>query len=756
MEEILTLSSDLIFKIDQNLQILYVNEIFLKETKFRLDELIQTPIHSVIFPGDHKLFDQLITQIKLDSKVSSTKMRFQKKNGDLIQVNLNLSGEINIKNQFIAFLGVAKDITPLYDAEMKIIKDQSFLKNLIDHNPYGIAMYNAQGQFLSGNQSLLKILDIFPSKKYRLFEDPFFNDPNVETNFNRIKSGEILRFDKVKSDGKFLSITLFPIFQEGIKIKVLQNIIGMYSDKTTQVKAEEEIVRRKIELETILENANEGFLMLNSDRILTKVNTEFCLMVKREKKDLIGHKLEEILSEESKNEFNLQIQEWKRVNSFLWTAEVKLPDRDVITCLIRGKVLYNEKKEMIGGFAMVSNLTDQIQAVEEIRKKELQLQQIQKVEAIGRLAGGIAHDFNNILTVINGYSDLILESIDKEFEFREELEEISEAGKRAKHLTSQLLNYSRKGNVVLQNLDLNYIIINLQKMLQRLIGENFKLKTILSQPLGSILGDSHQMEQVIMNLCVNARDAMPYGGELIIETDNFTLTPQFKLSHSFIPNNCPIGEYILLKISDTGSGMSEETIAHIFEPFFTTKEEGKGTGLGLSVVFGIIQNIHGFINVQSELGKGTTFNIYIPQKSQEKFEISKETPLSESLSGSGHILVAEDEAPVRNIIKKVLQQHGYFITTVNDGKEALDFLKNPKNKIDLLVSDVVMPKIGGKELISLVRKTLPNLKILLISGYLDFHGIEKEIVDKKIEFMQKPFDLREFLIKIKQLLYNKS
>ncbi|MHA1585668.1 MAG: ATP-binding protein, partial [Promethearchaeota archaeon] len=470
----------------------------------------------------------------------------------------------------------------------------------------------------------------------------------------------------------------------------------------------------------------------------------------------IGHKLEEILSEESKNEFNLQIQEWKRVNSFLWTAEVKLPDRDVITCLIRGKVLYNEKKEMIGGFAMVSNLTDQIQAVEEIRKKELQLQQIQKVEAIGRLAGGIAHDFNNILTVINGYSDLILESIDKEFEFREELEEISEAGKRAKHLTSQLLNYSRKGNVVLQNLDLNYIIINLQKMLQRLIGENFKLKTILSQPLGSILGDSHQMEQVIMNLCVNARDAMPYGGELIIETDNFTLTPQFKLSHSFIPNNCPIGEYILLKISDTGSGMSEETIAHIFEPFFTTKEEGKGTGLGLSVVFGIIQNIHGFINVQSELGKGTTFNIYIPQKSQEKFEISKETPLSESLSGSGHILVAEDEAPVRNIIKKVLQQHGYFITTVNDGKEALDFLKNPKNKIDLLVSDVVMPKIGGKELISLVRKTLPNLKILLISGYLDFHGIEKEIVDKKIEFMQKPFDLREFLIKIKQLLYNKS
>ncbi len=389
-----------------------------------------------------------------------------------------------------------------------------------------------------------------------------------------------------------------------------------------------------------------------------------------------------------------------------------------------------------------------IQDVSEKRELEQQFFQAQKMEAIGKLAGGVAHDFNNILTIINGYSDLLLARLDTDHPFYKEISMIRKAGERASGLTNQLLAFSRKQMIRPRNLNLNTIIKDTEKMLKRLIGEDIELVTHLDPDLNEIHVDPTQIDQIIMNLAVNARDAMPKGGKLTIETKNVELDQSYIQKHGEVK----AGSYVMLSISDTGIGIDKETMQHIFEPFFTTKGKGEGTGLGLSTVYGIVKQNNGYIWVYSEPGEGAVFKIYFPITSKKAGDVEVEKISSEELIGNETILLAEDDHWVRELTKSTLEAYGYKVLEVERGDEALKICKEFKNPIHLLLTDVVMPGMSGSELAKKILEYHKDIKILYMSGYTDDAMIRYGIRDKEVEFLQKPFSSKVLLEKVRKIL----
>jgi PAS domain S-box-containing protein len=386
--------------------------------------------------------------------------------------------------------------------------------------------------------------------------------------------------------------------------------------------------------------------------------------------------------------------------------------------------------------------------VTERRSLEEQLRQSQKLEAVGQLAGGVAHDFNNLLTVITGYSDLSLRRLDKDNPLRSNLEEIRKAGERAASLTRQLLAFSRKQVLQPKVLQLNAIVADVDKMLRRLIGEDIDSLTVLEPSLGQVKADPGQIEQVILNLAVNARDAMPKGGKLTIETANVYLDNQYVRRHTAI---LP-GHYVMLAVSDTGCGIDAETQVRMFEPFFTTKEQGKGTGLGLSTVYGIVKQSGGNIWVYSEVGKGTTFKIYLPRiDGVTEMNEARDTP-AELPQGRETVLLTEDEEQVRQMIRKILEMNGYHVLEASGGDEALAIYKQHEGQIDLIMTDVVMPQMSGRELAQSLEVLHPGIKVLYMSGYTDDAIVRHGLLDQEIAFLQKPFTPDALMRKVREVL----
>jgi two-component system cell cycle sensor histidine kinase/response regulator CckA len=387
-----------------------------------------------------------------------------------------------------------------------------------------------------------------------------------------------------------------------------------------------------------------------------------------------------------------------------------------------------------------------VRDVSEQRRLELQFLQAQKMEAIGRLAGGVAHDFNNLLTVIQSYTDLMLEDLAPEDTKRDDLLEVRKAAEAATALTRQLLAFSRRQVLQPKVLNLNTILANTEKMLRRLIGEDVRLTTSSAPDLGLVKVDPGQLEQVIMNLAVNARDAMPQGGQLTIETTNVEMDESYLRGHTVaLP-----GRYVMLAVSDTGIGMDAATQARIFEPFFTTKEPGKGTGLGLATVYGIVKQSGGFIWVYSEPGQGTTFKVYLPLAGGSVE--SEPAPTAVPPRGRETVLIAEDMAAVRAVTKQMLERQGYTVLEAPDGESALQLAGQHPGPIELLVTDVVMPMLGGRQLASRLRELRPNVKVLYISGYTDDAIVHHGILDAGIAYLQKPYTPDALARKVREVL----
>jgi PAS domain S-box-containing protein len=386
--------------------------------------------------------------------------------------------------------------------------------------------------------------------------------------------------------------------------------------------------------------------------------------------------------------------------------------------------------------------------ITERKQLEEQFRQAQKMEAVGRLAGGVAHDFNNALTAIIGFSDVALGSLLHGDPLREIIDQVKKAGERASHLTRQLLTFSRKQVVVPVVLDLNAVLAEMQKMLGRLLGEDIDLAIVPGANLWHVTADAGQVEQVIMNLAVNARDAMPAGGRITIQTHNAELDREYSRTH---PQVAP-GDYVLLAVTDTGCGMDAATKARIFEPFFTTKGPERGTGLGLATVYGIIKQSGGHIDVSSEPGLGTSFKIYLPRERQVPRSSRSMPGPNIMATGNETVLLAEDEDGVRALSRIILQKQGYKVLEARHGGEALFVGEQHAGPIDLLIADLVMPHMNGHQLAERLASTRPNMKVLFMSGYTDDAVVRHGVLEPGLPFLQKPFTPSGLAQKVREVL----
>jgi PAS domain S-box-containing protein len=500
-------------------------------------------------------------------------------------------------------------------------------------------------------------------------------------------------------------------------------------------RAEEALRTREAYHRTILENIGDAVFVADHEGRYVEVNPRAC--------ELTGYSRAELLQLRVSDTYPRQDQETAppRVAE-LGTERAGVVERSLVRK--DGTVLTVESnaRQLPDG-----RLLGAVRDITERKRLEEQLRQAQKMEAIGRLAGGIAHDFNNVLTAIFGYADLLREDLPAGSTARQDLEEVRKAAQRAAALTRQLLAFSRQQVLQPVVLSLNDLVEEIDKMLERLLGEDIELRLALAPNAGNVRADPGQLQQVLVNLVVNSRDAMPTGGKLIIETANAELTEQYAEQHQpVIP-----GHYVMLAVSDTGTGMTAETKAKIFEPFFTTKEKSRGTGLGLSTVYGIVKQSGGYVWAYSEPGRGTTFKIYLPHVDAPADELAPPREAG-TIRGNETILLAEDDETLRPLAKSLLEKLGYTVLEAENAVQALAVAGRHAGPIHLLVADVVMPGASGRELARQLAQSRPDTRVLYVSGYTDDAVVHHGMLDPGLAFLQKPFTPDGLARKVRELL----
>ncbi len=518
---------------------------------------------------------------------------------------------------------------------------------------------------------------------------------------------------------------------------------GMMTDLTDRKTAEEALMASELELRTLFGAMTDVILVLGADGRYLKIAPTDPSFLYKPPADLVGKTLREVFPKEEADFFLAHIRralseaQMHRVEYKLQIDKTEVWFEGSVSPLSRDSVVW------IG-----RDITERKKAEDEREKLEHQFLQSQKIEAVGQLAGGIAHDFNNLLTAINGYSELSLARKTADDRLRHNLEEIKKAGNRAASLTRQLLAFSRKQMLQPKVLDLNSVMSDLEKMFRRLIGENIELRTVLDPKLGRVKADPGQIEQVAMNLVVNARDAMPRGGKLTIETANVYLDNEYVKHHIAVRS----GAYVMIAVSDNGCGMNEDTRERMFEPFFTTKEPGRGTGLGLSTVYGIVKQSGGNIWAYSELGNGTSFKLYLPRVTEDAQEYKRRAEPERAAQGTETILLVEDDETVRKLAREVLQNYGYQVLDAANGDAALSISAHYKQPIDLLLTDVVMPGMSGRKVADRLSQSCPEIKVLFMSGYTDDAIVHHGVLDADTPFIQKPFAPDVLARKVREVL----
>ena len=491
-----------------------------------------------------------------------------------------------------------------------------------------------------------------------------------------------------------------------------------------------------------VEQASEAIVITDRNGTMEYVNPAFETLTGYLHAEAVGQNLRILKSDQQSFEVFQDL--WKTILSGNVFRGV------LVSCKKNGETYVVEKTvtPLRDGEGNIVRFISSDRDITEQRRLEAQLQQAQKMDAIGHLAGGVAHDFNNLLLVIGAYAELALDAMDSQNPLRHNLQEITHATRSAADLTRQLLAFSRKQVQSLQVLDLNRVILGIYRMLPRLVGEDIELAFVPAPDIGRVRADPVQVEQIIMNLAANARDAMPLGGRLTFETAHVRVDEAYVSKKPSVPR----GDYIVLSVTDSGEGISSEHIAHIFEPFYSTKEQGQGTGLGLATVYGIVKQSGGFVWVYSEPGQGTTFKIYLPQAQGKVQEPPSDTSDLKSPTGDEVLLLVEDDEVVRNAENEFLSQSGYRIIEAANGMEAIRRAKEFDGAIQLMVTDVVMPHMGGAKLASKLAQLRPDMRIIFVSGYAESTVLRHGAIDVTTRFLQKPFSLKSLARKIRSVL----
>jgi len=521
--------------------------------------------------------------------------------------------------------------------------------------------------------------------------------------------------------------------------------VGILSEITESIQTESALRQQNAYLDELIEGASEAIVILDNDDHVRRINKEFTRMFEYTSEEAIGQRINDLIVPDDMKEEGLKATSDVAVGNSISFETLRRTKTGILKNV---SVLGNPVKQgsmQLGVYGIYRDITEKV-------RLEEQLRQSQRMESIGQLAGGVAHDFNNMLTVILGYGDQLLMSLDKADPHRKEVEEIVNAGNRAMNLTSQLLAFGRKQMVRPHLLNLNDIINDMSIMLSRLITEDIEFQTILAENLGNIKADISQMEQVILNLVVNACEAMPKGGKLIVQTSNYSVEHPEPLHNE----NVEPGEYVLLSVTDNGIGISPEIASRLFEPFFTTKGKEKGNGLGLSTVFGVVKQAGGYIGVESLPDKGSSFKVLIPRIGGVAYHKGS-LPSKPVATGKGQqILVVDDDEMLRNLINKIINKLGYAVTVVSDGNEAIRKVETENFKPQLMITDMIMPGMNGMELAEKLVMINPGMKVLFMSGHTESKIFDTSGMGEEHHFIQKPFTRQEIADKIEQMMRQDS
>jgi PAS domain S-box-containing protein len=615
---------------------------------------------------------------------------------------------------------------------------RSVMEGLFFHAPVGFAVFDTEGRCVVVNDAFRALFGSEPPPEYSIKHDEIARELGVLEMIERSFRGETVSTPTFWYDPRDLtsvqvsggrrvaiSMTTFPL--RGADAAVAY-VVATYRDQTEEAQAREAVEAERDRFKALFESALDGVVMVDDAGLLLEANAAACAALDRAPAELLGRSWSELWGPESG--FG-SLWTGERASRRV-TGEARVAGRDgAIRTIEYAAVRDSQPGRHLAFFRDVSD--------------RRQLEQSQRMEAIGRLAGGVAHDFNNLLTVINGYADLVSRNEALGERDARRLHEIRQAGQWAARLTRQLLSFSRQSILTPEPVSLNAIVGEMEEMLRRLIGEDILLAMTLQPELAPVLADRSQLEQVLLNLAINARDAMPTGGSLTVETRALRLDAPYTDRHAEIAP----GDYVLLAVSDTGTGMDEATRGRIFEPFFTTKE-GRGTGLGLSTVAGIVRRSGGHVVVYSELGHGTTFKVYLPRAEG----LAASAPAGAAGPARGHetVLLVEDECSVREYVRELLEENGYRVLEAGSGGDALAVCDGFIGTIDLVLTDVVLPDLGGSRLAEALQRSRPDVRILYMSGYADDAVVRHGILQGSVAFIEKPFSSSALAAKVRDVL----
>lgn len=773
--------------VEESERIVFVNRSYANLFGYDPDELIGQSVRLVSEQGpDDRMTEYSRRRMRGEEAPSLYEFRATRKDGSTVDLEASVStAQLGDKTCIIA---LCRDTTERKRAATEIQLQQARFQQLFENAPMGILMVDDRDVVINANKEFESIFQYSLSEiQKRSLKDTIVPEMYLTEGYDlsaRTLQGEIVERETVRQrkDG-----TLVPVHIYGIPIvadEELVGVFGIYIDVTERKREEDErhIISDVIQ-GSITTSDLDDFLKLVHESIGKYLYAENCFIalydettelmhfpfwvdkfdpcpppraagvgfsgyvLRTGKPMLVGPKLTEEMYRSG------EIQKSGSPSASWLGVPLRTADRTVGVLVVQHyqeENVYDERdlEFLTSVGSQIALAIERKKTEEALCESEQMLRQAQKMESIGTLAGGIAHDFNNLMTAVTGYSQLVLRKLAVDDPLRSKIEEIKKAGERAAALTGQLLAFSRKQILKSEVINLNTVISDIGQMLPRLIGEDIELRFDLAPSLNQVKADPGQVEQILLNLAVNARDAMPRGGWITIKTENADLSGKFVKRRLVVEP----GHYVLLSVSDNGCGMDAETQEHIFEPFFTTKEVGKGTGLGLSTVYGIVKQSGGSIWVYSEPGRGTTFKIYLPKcdDSAETDEVAEES--SHAPGGHETILLVEDEDVVRDLCKEVLEAYGYKVVLASNGIDGLRACQDFSGQMDLLITDVVMPQMSGRELAEHVSALRPEIEVLYMSGFTDDDIVRHGVLDDGVCFIQKPFSPNSLALKAREVL----
>ncbi len=722
--------------------VLYVNEALLKIMEIDSPETITGKGVLSAYNNPSKR-ESLIEELRRNNRIKNYEVELLTDTGKIKKVLLNaiLEGD--------TISGMVMDLTEHKKTEEALRESEKRFRAISNTAADAILLMNNEGKISYWNPTAEKIFGYTSEeamgKDLHMFLAPERYHKDYRRGFSKFSNtgegiaiGKTFEFFALKKDG-----TEFPIevSTSAIQIKGMWHAIGIVRDVSERKLAEIALTMSEQKYRTLFEESKDVIFISTPDGTFLDINPagiELFGYSSREEMLAIDIARDLYVNSDDRKTCLRIIEEQGYVKDY--EVELKRKDGKHVIALMSNGTVRDNKGEIIAYRGIIKDITER-------KRLEQQLLQAQKMEAIGQLAGGIAHDFNNILTAIIGYGNIIKMQIDKDTSLSAYMTYILDSAERAAKLTQDLLAFGRRQMIRPNPANLNEIIKGVEKILLRLIGEDIELSIFLSEKDLTIMADSTQIEQVLMNLATNARDAMPEGGSLIITTDIVEIDERFIKVYNY----GKAGKFVLITVSDTGIGMDEQTKSRIFEPFFTTKEIGKGTGLGLAMSYGIVKQHYGFINVYSEPQKGSAFKIYLPLINVGSVKV-KERELVTTQKGTETILLAEDDMLVRQFLRDVLEGAGYTILEAADGEDAIKVFNEGKDKIRMLILDVIMPKKNGKEVYEAIKKTSPHIKAIFTSGYSADIIYKKGVLERGLEVIPKPVSSDTLLIKIRELL----